>query len=692
MRRWATLLGKALLAGAVGGVLGLLAFAVYVVSLPPLDMDAANERSAVVLDKNGQLLRPFTTPDGRWRLPVEVSNIDANYLKILLGFEDRRFYSHSGVDLFAVMRAGGQLARRGRVISGGSTLTMQVARLLEPRSERSLSAKIRQAARAIQLEFRYSKSEILQFYLALAPFGGNVEGVRAASLAYFGKEPKRLSYAESALLVALPQSPEFRRPDRFAEAAQKARNRVLTRAAALKLITADDFHSALLEAVPGVRRNFPSLAPQLAQAVVKQNPSQTVHRLTLDAALQASLETLARERAAALGPHISVAIVVAENTTGNVLASVGGADYYSKERAGSLDLTKAIRSPGSALKPFIYAQSFAEGIAHPETMLEDRPSRYGLYVPENFDLTFQGAVSARQALQMSLNVPAVDLLSTLGPQKFLSALRAGGANIVLPNDAAPGLSVGLGGLGISLQDMTQLYVGLARGGSSAKLNFNADDTGFRESRAFIEPVAAWYVTDILRGAPPPLNAVGGRFSYKTGTSYGFRDAWAMGYDRKHTLGVWVGRADGTPVPGLVGRIAAAPILFDAFSRTGIDLEPFPQPKGALIAKNSDLPPPLRRTHNELPKATDSLASTGLKIAFPPDGAKLDLGSNGTDAPELILKAQGGVLPLTWMVDGKPLALADMRRQSSYLPQGRGFANILVMDANGATDSVTVKLQ
>ena len=692
MRRWAVISGKALLAGAVCCVFALLGFAVYVVTLPPVDMSAANERSAVVLDRNGQLLRPFTTPDGRWRLPVEVANIDANYIKMLLAFEDRRFFSHSGVDLLAMLRAGGQFALHGHVISGGSTLTMQVARLLEPRIERSFSAKLRQAARAIQLEFHYTKPEILQLYLALAPFGGNVEGARAASLAYFGKEPKRLSIAESALLVALPQSPEFRRPDRFSAVAQKARNRVLARAAAMNIITADDFRSAVSETVPVLRRNFPSLAPQLAQAVVKQNPSKDVLRLTIDAGLQASLETLARERAAALGPHISVAMVVAENLSGNILASVGGADYYSKERAGSLDLTRAIRSPGSALKPFIYAQSFAEGIAHPETMLEDRPSRYGLYVPENFDLTFQGAVSARQALQMSLNVPAVDLLATLGPQKFLSALRAGGANIVLPNDAAPGLSVGLGGLGISLQDMTQLYVGLARGGSSAKLNFDAENASFHESRAFIEPVAAWYVTDILRGAPPPLNAVGGRFSYKTGTSYGFRDAWAMGYDRKHTLGVWVGRADGTPVPGLVGRVAAAPILFDAFSRTGIDPEPFPQPKGALIAKNSDLPPPLRRTHNELPKTLESSTSTGLKIAFPPDGAKLDLGSNGIDAPELILKAQGGILPLTWMVDGKPLALADMRRQSSYLPRGRGFANILVIDASGATDSVTVKLQ
>lgn len=674
------------------GALYVTAVAFYVFTLPPLDMTLANARSAVVLDRNGQLLRPFTTPDGRWRLPVSAKSVDRNYVTLLLDFEDRRFESHFGVDPFAMLRAAGQLVRSGHIVSGGSTLTMQVARLLEPRAERSLSTKLRQIARALELERKFTKQQILELYLALAPFGGNLEGVRAASLAYFGKEPARLSLSEAALLVALPQSPETRRPDRATLSALKARNRVLARALELHSFSPEDIRAAQAEPVPHERKNFPNLAPQIAEAVVAQQPTKQVHRLTLDISLQKGLEVLARERAAALGPNISVAMVVAENSSGDILASVGGADYFSKERAGSLDLTRAIRSPGSALKPFIYALSFAEGIAHPETMLEDRPSRYGLYVPENFDLTFQGAVSARQALQMSLNVPAIDLLSVLGPQKFLSNLRAGGANIVLPNDAAPGLSVGLGGLGISLQDMTQLYAGLARGGISAKLNLRADEPVFQAPRAFLEPVAAWYVADILRGAPPPLNAVGGRFSFKTGTSYGYRDAWAMGYDRKHTLGVWVGRADGAPVQGLIGRVAAAPILFDAFTRVGVDAEPFPQPKGALIATNATLPPPLRRTHNELPKTPEQGMSAGLKIAFPPDGAKLDLGSNGSDMQEVILKAQGGTLPLTWVVDGKPLAVPDLRRQSSYVPQGKGFATILVMDATGASDSVTVRLQ
>jgi penicillin-binding protein 1C len=529
-------------------------------------------------------------------------------------------------------------------------------------------------------------------YLALAPFGGNLEGVRAASLAYFGKEPQHLSLGEAALLVTLPQSPETRRPDRFAAIAKRTRDRVLARALALGLFPADDLHAAMQEPVPTVRKIFPALAPQVAEAAVAQAPNAQIDRLTLDTHLQESLEKLAQERAQALGSNISVAMVLVDNATGEILASVGGADYFSKDRAGSLDLTKAIRSPGSALKPFVYALSFEQGIAHPETILEDRPSRFGLYAPENFDRTFQGTVTARQALQMSLNIPAIDLLSHVGPDNLLARLRLAGATIELPKDSAPGLSIAIGGLGITLQDVARLYVGLARGGDEIPLTLQWQDPAPRPSRRFLDPVAAWYVTDILRGSPPPTNAQANSLSFKTGTSYGYRDAWAIGYDQKHTLAVWVGRADGGAVSGLVGRVAAAPILFDGFARVGIDYQTFARPIDALVATNAELPPPLRRLHNDVARNSPIMASTNLKIAFPPDGARLDLQSSGDAFNELVLKAQGGVVPLTWLVDGKPLALADVRRQASFMPDGRGFATIMVMDATGASDSVTVRIQ
>ncbi|MBN9455410.1 MAG: penicillin-binding protein 1C [Bosea sp.] len=680
---------------AAAALAGTAALALYIRSLPPLDLSAASNRSTVVLDREGKLLRPFLTADGRWKLPVTSDDVDPRYLAMLKAYEDKRFDSHHGIDPLGLARAAGQMLRHGRVVSGGSTLTMQVARLLEPRDERNLAAKLRQAVRAVELEQRFGKKEILDLYLNLAPFGGNLEGVRAASFAYFGKEPKRLSTAEAALLVALPQSPETRRPDRFAEAARKARARVLARVERAGIATASEVAAAREEEIPTARRPFPNLSPHVAEQVVAEAPTQRVHRLSLDARLQKSLEGLARERSLGLAPQVSIAILAVDNETGAVRASVGGVDYFAAERAGSLDLTRALRSPGSALKPFIYALAFDNGIAHPETMLEDRPARYGAYVPENFDRAFQGMVSARKALQLSLNVPAVELLSALGPQRFLSRLRDAGISIAMPKDGgAPGLAVGLGGLGITLQDLTRAYVGLARGGEMLPLRFREEaPAGDMPPIRLVEPVAAWYVADTLLGAPPPLNAVPGRIAYKTGTSYGYRDAWAVGFDRKHTIGVWVGRADNGAVPGLVGRAVAAPILFDAFARLGIDPRPFVQPPDAIVASTNHLPPPLRHLRQDVPKTVAAIATPALKLAFPPDGARIDLSAGSLDGRgQLNLKASGGAPPFTWLVDGAPVTGPLRRREAQWQPPGRGFMRISVIDGSGASESISIRLQ
>ncbi|PTM41049.1 penicillin-binding protein 1C [Bosea sp. 124] len=667
----------------------------YAATLPPLDLAVATDRSTVVLDREGRLLRPFLTADGRWKLQVGVDDVDPRYLAMLKAFEDKRFDSHSGIDALGLARAAGQMLLNGRVVSGGSTLTMQVARLLEPREERNVAAKLRQAVRAIELERRLTKPQILDLYLTLAPFGGNLEGVRAASFAYFGKEPKRLSTAEAALLVALPQSPETRRPDRFAGAARKARERVLARVEQAGLATASEVAAAREEPLPTARRPFPHLAPHVAEQVVAEAPAARSHRLSLDARLQAGLESLARERSLGLAPQLSIAILAVDNETGEVRASVGGVDYFATERAGSLDLTRALRSPGSALKPFIYALAFDNGIAHPETMLEDRPARYGIYIPTNFDMTFQGMVSARKALQLSLNVPAVELLSALGPQRFLSRLRDAGVSVAMPKEGGPpGLAVGLGGLGITLQDLTRLYVGLARGGEVPELRVR---TEARRSAAslprLVEPVAAWYVADTLLGAPPPLNAMPGRIAYKTGTSYGYRDAWAVGFDRKHTIGVWVGRADNGAVPGLVGRSVAAPILFDAFARLGLDPRPFPQPPDSIVATSAHLPPPLRHLRQDVPKTVAAMTTPALRLAFPPEGAKIDLAASAADGQtQLNLKVAGGAPPYTWLVDGAPVLSPTRRREAVWQPPGKGFMRISVIDGTGASESVSVRLQ
>jgi len=665
----------------------------FAAGLGPLDLSVITEGSPLVSDRDGRLLRPFTTADGRWKLPVNTGDVDPGYLALLKAYEDQRFDSHGGVDWRAGLRAGWQMLRNGRIVSGGSTLTMQVARLLEPREERSLAAKARQVARALHLEQGRSKTTILNYYLTLAPYGGNIEGVRAASLSYFGKEPKRLALSEAALLVALPQSPEVRRPDRHPAAARRARDRVLDLAAARGAISPAAAAHAKADPVPTARKPFPMHAPHAAEAALKAAPEQRSHRLSLDYRLQTALEGLARERAEMLAPKVSLAIIAVDNRSGEVRAHVGGPDYFDRARAGSLDLTQAVRSPGSALKPFIYAFAFEAGLAHPETILEDRPSRHAGYAPENFDLTYQGSVSARLALQNSLNVPAVDLLNDVGPYRFIGRLRAAGAEIVLPREGQPGLAAALGGLGIRLTDLARLYGGLTRGGGTLPLAFRPVERVERgEELRLTTPVAAWYVADILRGTPPPTNAAGGRIAFKTGTSYGYRDAWAVGFDRATTIAVWVGRPDGVPVPGQTGRGAAAPVLFEAFARLGGSNEAVPMPRDALVASNAGLPPPLRALRKDVPRLAGGQAPA-LKIAFPPDGARIDLGLKlGQEASDLALKATGGQLPLIWLVNGRPVLSGEIRRQSSWTPDGAGFARVSVMDATGASDSVQIRLE
>jgi penicillin-binding protein 1C len=665
----------------------------WVASLGPAPLGEGLTYSTLVVDRDGRLLRPYTTPEGRWRLPATREDVDPRFLNLLFAYEDRRFASHHGVDVLSLGRAFAQFLFNGRPISGGSTLTMQVARLQEPRA-RNFGAKLRQIVRAIEIERKLSKDEILALYFSLAPYGGNLEGIRAASLAYFGHEPRRLTLAESALLVALPQAPEHRRPDRSVAAARSARDRVLDRLAAAGVVPQDEIARAKYEPVLEGRRPMPMLAPHAADAAVAAAPDQHLHRLTIDAALQKNLEEVARERARALGPNMSVAILAVDNATGEILARVASSDYFDLGRAGQVDMTLAVRSPGSTLKPFIYGLGFEDGFINPETQIEDRPVRYGSYAPENFDLTFQGTVTVRRALQMSLNVPAVAVLDKVGASRFSARLAQAGGSLVLPKGEAPGLAMGLGGVGVSLSDLVMLYNGLARLGSTVPLTERvaSGSTEPPVPRRLIDPVAAWYVGNVLLGTPPPENAVGGRIAFKTGTSYGYRDAWSVGFDGKRTIGVWVGRPDGAPVPGLVGRAAAAPILFDAFARTGKLPSPLPHaPKGTLVAATAKLPPPLQRFRpGRLPGES---AEPQVRIMFPPNGARLELAAGEGGKPDPIaLKIMGGAGELTVLVNGLPIPATAGRRTLFFEPEGPGFVRLTVMDAKGASDSVVVRLQ
>ncbi len=643
----------------------------------------ALETSVEVLDRDGVLLRAYTVADGRWRLAVGPSAVDADFVAMLLAFEDKRFADHHGVDWRAMARAVAQGVWNGRVISGGSTLTMQVARLLEESGTGKVAGKLRQVRVALALERRFSKDRILRLYLHLAPYGGNLEGVRAATLSYFGKEPRRLTPAEAALLVAIPQSPEGRRPDRNADRAESARARVLARAVAAGIIDADQAQAALTEPVPTVRRAFSALAPHLADRVLAEIPQSGMHRLTIDSGLQRQLEALARDVVAGHGERLQVAMVVADHRSGEVLASIGSSAYQADARQGFVDMTRAARSPGSTLKPLVYGLAFDEGLAHPETLMEDRPTVFGTYAPQNFDRMYRGTIRVREALQLSLNIPVVALTEALGPAKLLAALRRAGVDAQVPG-GQPGLAVALGGLGVTLEDMVQLYAAIARGGVSLPLTHRMDGTRAEGARV-LSASAAWQVGDILAGLAPPPGAPENRLAYKTGTSYGHRDAWAIGFDGRHVIGVWLGRADGTPVPGVFGADLAAPALFQAFARLKPALEPQPAaPPAILLVSNAALPKPLQKFRSR--SAAFDVAQDAPAVAFPPDGAEVELLPDG-----LLVRVRGGDAPFTWLADGVPLAVALNARETMLSLPGPGFVTLSVIDAGGRSARAVVRV-
>jgi penicillin-binding protein 1C len=648
-----------------------------------------------VVDVRNYLLRGFTVGDGVWQLPAGPGDVDPLYLRMLLAYEDQRFASHSGLDPLAIARALGQWLRHGRVVSGASTLTMQTARLLEPHP-RHLAGKLGDMWRALQLERRYGKDEILSFYLTLAPYGGNLEGVRAASLAWFGKEPTRLTAAEAALLVVLPQSPSRLRPDRYPERARVARDKVLTRMARVGILDSQQLTEARQEALPVRRLQPPFLAPHLANRLRTARPEVMLHRVFIHRGWQQTLETLARQQHSLLESAGTVALLVVANRTRQVLAYVGSSDFFDARRAGQVDMIQAIRSPGSTLKPLIYGFGFDDLLIHPETLIEDVPTHFGSYTPTNFYNTYAGQLTVREALQQSLNIPAVAVLEQVGPARVAARLREVG----LPPHWShahpqPGLPLVLGGVGMTLEQLVTLYVGFANGGVIAPLRFSEADPE-TPGQPLLSAAACWYLSEILRTAPTPTHvltpgsvAQPRPIAYKTGTSYGFRDAWALGFDTDYTVGVWVGRPDGSPSPGHFGRNTAAPLLFRVFDLLPepIRSRPIP-PVGVLQLSREQLPERLRYFRMD-PQQTNTGAPSPLAITFPVAGSMVELPSQNGALAELPLTAHGGVKPLRWLVNGQPLIASAWQRESFWRPDGLGLARITVLDQVGQAASVEV---
>lgn len=568
-------------------------------AFPPPPLDPAFAR--VVLDIKGRPLRAFADTSGVWRYPVTLEQVSPRYIEALLGYEDRYFWRHPGVNPVAMVRGVWQWLRYGRAVSGGSTLTMQVARLIEP-YHRSVPGKLRQMARALQLEWHYDKRTLLTVYLNRAPFGGNLEGVQAASFAYLGKSAAKLTHAEAALLAVLPQAPSRYRPDRHPDRARAARDKVMQRLVRQGAWSEAVWTEGRIEPVLARGHFTPMEAPLFARLAADSQPGALVHT-TIDGDLQRWLEARVESYIRRFPEQTSAALLLVDNQTMAVRAYVGSAEYGNLRRHGYLDMVQAIRSPGSTLKPFIYGLALDAGLVHSASLLSDAPRLGSDYRPANFTGAFQGPVTLTRALQQSLNVPAVQVLEALGPDTLVNRLDNAGVRLALSDKPNP--AIALGAAGIRLEQLVALYSSLTRQGQVAMPVWLAGQKAV--SRPLLSPGAAWIIWQILssqgRADQPFASEATGRvnrLAWKTGTSYGYRDSWALGVSGRWTLGVWLGRPDGTPLPGFYGQSAAVPLLLSVYSRLG-DNSPLPAQPNTV--SEADICWPLgRRVGATLPEA------------------------------------------------------------------------------------------
>jgi len=545
---------------------GLFLFLMFLLLdwLMPLPIDDFKKRSfaQVVVDMNGQPLRAFPDSQGVWRYPVELTQVSPLYIEALINYEDRYYYQHFGVNPLAVARAFWQWIWHGKLVSGASTLTMQVARILKPH-KRSFTGKIGQMFRALQLEWHFSKDEILGYYINYAPFGGPIEGVQAASYAYFGKTANELSHSEAALLAVMPQSPSRFRPDRYPKRAKAARNKLLKRLLKYKIWPEIVISEAMQEEVWAQYNTRPMIAPLLSRRLIKKFPQQQVIKSTIDLGLQTELEILVKNYILSKSDKMSAALLLVENDSMATRVYIGSVDFLSQNRAGHVDMIQAIRSPGSTLKPFIYAMAIDQGLIHSHSLLFDVPQSFSGYRPKNFSSSFHGAVSVSQALGRSLNMPAVQLLNEVTAESFYAHMKNSGLDMQLPNKAKPNLSLALGGGGVNMQQLVGTFSSLGRKGKSADVRLSLIDK-LRQYSTMSEG-SAWIVQNIL--SKVPMKKIRSRYfntedsiAYKTGTSYGSRDAWVVASNKKFTIGIWLGQADGSPIEKNSGRQAAVPLL------------------------------------------------------------------------------------------------------------------------------------
>ncbi len=558
--------------------------------------------ASLVLDREGEVLHAFLAIDDKWRFKTELEEISPTLRKAIIQKEDKYFYYHFGINPLALLRAVYNNLRQGKRTSGASTITMQVARLLAPK-ERTYSNKLIEMWRALQLEWHYSKREILQMYLNLVPYGGNVEGIKAASLFYFDKLPLQLSIAEATTLALIPNRPNSLVMGRHASEILRQRNRWLRRFAEEGIFDEESIKNALREPLPSRRYTLPQVAPHLARRLQQEYPQQPNLRSSLRKPLQLKVEQLVYnyvQRQKIYGIH-HAAVLLINNATLQVEAYVGSPDFADAQLAGQVDGVKALRSPGSTLKPLVYALCFEEGTMTPKFILHDVPTDWNGYQPDNFHKDFSGKVSVEKALAQSLNIPAVKALELLSVEKFVNTLIEMDFKHLQKQKQRIGLSMILGGCGVSLEELGGLFAMLANRGQYWPLQY-LHQAPLPAAKQILSEATAHSITEVLALASRPDLPKAYQYArnlpkiaWKTGTSYGRRDAWSIGYHRQYTIGVWLGNFSGKGVPELTGAEVATPLLFELFKTVEVQAEAlwWPTPKEMqhrLVCAESGLPP------------------------------------------------------------------------------------------------------
>ena len=665
-----------------GWAFGLLTAVIACLALNllfPPPVSQARYVSSVVNDVEGRMLSSFTVEDGTWRLPADLNRIDRRFTERLIAIEDKRFYSHSGVDLLAIVRALRSWKREGRAVSGASTLTMQLIRQLEPRP-RTLRSKAIEIVRAVQIEMWMSKEDILQSYLTHVSYGGNIEGIDAATRLYFDKTPEFLTDSEIATLISLPQAPEARRPDRKSVAARAARDEILDKLLAAKQMEPRAVDEAKQARVNSTRSHMPDTAWITAHGL--SGNKHGIVSSTLEAGLQLRLEGLVKTYIDDWPQTVNTAVIVVENETLAVRAHIASADR--NRPGGWIDMTNRPRSPGSTLKPFIFGLAMDDGLVSSGSFAFDAPTRFGSYRPENFNRRYHGNVRIHEALRHSLNVPAVAALDLIGGDHFEQSLSAAGAKMTRlgrKSDKA-GLALALGGVGMSVNDIAMLYAALANGGQAQPLQWVNNERDTSKKFPLLNPQSAENITRILAHAPTPdgrmpswLREGGASIAYKTGTSYGFRDAWAAGYTDDYTVVVWTGRPDGAPRIGKTGRLAAAPLLFDIFDM-------LPSKSGDTVYRKDDVAPAGLKALGQNP-------SQAPHILFPPDGADVFADKLGESSRGFTISARVEGDDYTAYINGKLLKKSG--RHHIWRPDTAGFFSLMVVDAAGRQSTSNIRV-